>query len=97
MLGYWLVDLRLKNLNDDIGDSPWVHASDGKHLFDPNGMQGGPVFAVVVENRKLVLKFAGIISKVDSHVGGKITFIRFDAIKKFLDMIVDMSDDMRKL
>ena len=65
--------------------------------FDPNGMQGGPVFAAVVENRKLVLKFAGIISKVDSHVGGKITFIRFDAIKKFLDMIVDMPDDMKKL
>ena len=65
--------------------------------FDPNGMQGGPVFAVVVEDRKLVLKFAGIISKVDSHVGGKITFIRFDAIKKFLDMIVDMPDDMKKL
>lgn len=65
--------------------------------FDPNGMQGGPVFAVVVEDRKLVLKFAGIISKVDSHVGGKITFIRFDAIKEFLDMIVDMPDDMKKL
>lgn len=63
--------------------------------FDPNGMQGGPVFAVVVEDERLVLKFAGIINKVDSHVDGKITFIRFDTIKEFLDIIVDMPDDMK--
>lgn len=63
--------------------------------FDPNGMQGGPVFAVVVEDEALVLKFAGIVSKVDSHVDGKITFIRFGTIKEFLDMIVDAPDDIK--
>lgn len=62
--------------------------------FDPNGMQGGSVFAIIRQEKKLVLKFVGIIDSTNKYKNGEISFIRYDAIKDILDSIVDMPDKL---
>jgi hypothetical protein len=53
--------------------------------FDPNGLSGGPEFAIVLERSELVLKFAGIINRAG---GGIIRFIRAKVVQQLLDLSV---------
>lgn len=53
----------------------------GEMDFDPNGLSGGPMFAVVMENAKLILKFAGIINRAG---GGKVHFIKARMLLRLL-------------
>lgn len=54
--------------------------------FDPNGLSGGPVFATILRNNEVVLKFAGIISRAG---GGNIHFVKAMPIKNLLNLSED--------
>ena len=54
--------------------------------FDPNGLSGGPVFAVVVEGAGFVLKFAGIINRAGST---RIHFIKASVVQRFLNLFCE--------
>lgn len=54
--------------------------------FDPNGLSGGPVFATVLQNHEVILKFAGIINRSGN---GLIYFIKAKAVQKLLDFSFD--------
>lgn len=62
--------------------------------YDPKGMEGGPVFAVVYRDNGFVLKFAGIVSSTDNYKNGEITFIRVNAMIDILNSIVEMPDSL---
>lgn len=51
--------------------------------FDPNGLSGGPVFATVFQDQKIVLKFAGVINRAGN---GIIKFIKAEAVRRLLDL-----------
>ena len=51
--------------------------------FDPNGLSGGPVFAVVLRVPELALKFAGIINRAGN---GLIHFVKAMAVQNLLDL-----------
>lgn len=51
--------------------------------FNPNGLSGGPVFATVVQNSDIVLKFAGIINRSGN---GYIHFIKGQAVLNLLEL-----------
>ncbi|MDO8289943.1 MAG: hypothetical protein Q7T44_12060 [Parvibaculum sp.] len=51
--------------------------------FDPNGLSGGPVFATVLQDHEVVLKFAGVINRSGN---GLIYFIKAKAVQKLLDL-----------
>ena len=51
--------------------------------FDPNGLSGGPVFATVLQDQEIVLKFAGIINRSGN---GLIHFIKAKAVRNLLDL-----------
>jgi len=57
--------------------------------FDPNGLSGGPVFATVLQDHEVVLRFAGIINRAGN---GFIYFIKAKAVQKLLDLSFDQSD-----
>jgi hypothetical protein len=51
--------------------------------FDPNGLSGGPVFALVLRNQEFILKFAGIINRASNSI---IHFIKARNVQRLLDM-----------
>ncbi len=54
--------------------------------FDPNGLSGGPVFATVLQDHEIVLKFAGVINRSGK---GLIHFIKAPAVQKLLNFCFD--------
>lgn len=50
--------------------------------FDPNGLSGGPVFAAVLKNTEIVLRFAGVINRSGN---GIIHFIKAEAVLNLLN------------
>lgn len=54
--------------------------------FDPNGLSGGPVFATVLKDHEITLKFAGIINRAGN---GLIHFIKAKVVQKLLDLSFD--------
>ena len=49
--------------DEDLGLCRTISAMN----FDPNGLSGGPVFAIVRQRSEVVLKFAGIINRSGNH------------------------------
>ena len=80
--------------NDDHKSSIGKITSISDIGYDPKGMEGGPVFAVVYRDSGLVLKFAGIVSNTDNYKNGEITFIRVNSMIDILNSIVEAPDNM---
>lgn len=58
--------------------------------FNPNGLSGGPVFAVVLTREELQLKFAGVINRAG---GGVIRFIKAKHVRALIDLEKRLSLD----
>lgn len=50
--------------------------------FDPNGLSGGPVFATVLKDHQIALKFAGVINRAGNRI---IQFVKAEAVRRLLD------------
>ena len=49
------------------------------------GIEGGPVFAIVMEDENLVAKFAGVLIESDAWSENKFDFVKASELKPFLD------------
>ena len=54
------------------------------------GIQGGPVFATVMEDNSLVAKFAGVLIETNAWLEKRFEFIKASKLRSFLDHIVNM-------
>ncbi|MFN3970900.1 MAG: hypothetical protein ACK4L4_05925 [Gemmobacter sp.] len=54
--------------------------------FDPNGLSGGPAFAINLQNLEFQLRFAGVINRAGN---GIIHFIKASEVQRLLDLAIE--------